>query len=148
MAAYRAPDGPPLAAPVFLDTGTNGWWGAGRSPDGTPYRWADTRDGKAAELLLFNLSQERRRARVQFTVLNYEAERSVTIAINGYTADQFTLAPNGAREVTLDLDVPPGMNLLTLSSPQPPIPIPGARGVDDRLLSFAVRQVRMQEIAR
>ncbi len=146
MEAYRVPDGPPLASPVFLDTGVNGWWAAERSPDGTPYRWADTRDSKGAELLLFNLSQERRRARMQFTVLNFQVERSVTIAINGFTADQFTLAPNGAREVTLDLDVPPGINLLTLSSPQPPIPVPGARGVDDRLLSFGVRQVRMQEI--
>ncbi|MGI8855321.1 MAG: hypothetical protein ACR2JW_06195 [Thermomicrobiales bacterium] len=39
--------------------------------------------------------------------------------------------------------MPPGMNTLTLRSPQPPVPVqePGAR--DNRLLSFSVRGVQM-----
>ncbi len=145
MEAYRVPDGPPLAAPLFMDTGSDGWWPPEKAPGGAPYRWADTRDGKSAELLLFNLSGERRTARVQFTTFNYTAERAVAIGLDGDRVDGFTLAPNGTRDVTLDLDVPPGMHLLTLSSPQPPVPIADSGGRDNRLLSFAVRQVRVQE---
>ncbi len=147
MEAYRVPDAPPLATPFFVDTGSNGWWPAEKTPQGIPYRWADTRDGKAAELLLFNLSNEQRAARVQFTAFNYQAERSITIAMNGDSADQFTLAPNESRDVTLDLTMQPGMNLLTLTSPQPPIPIATSNGRDDRLISFGLQQVRVQEPA-
>jgi hypothetical protein len=145
MEAYRVPDGPPLAMPLFVDTGTNGWWPPEKAPDGVPYRWADTRDGKAAELLLFNLSDRPRTARVQFTAFNYTAERAVTIAMDGKQADTFTLAPNAVRDVTLDLSVSPGMHLITLSSPAPPIPVANNGGLDNRLLSFGARQVRVQE---
>ena len=48
-----------------------------------------------------------------------------------------------ARRVTLDLDLGPGMHLITLSSPQPPIPIPNNGGKDNRLLSFGVRGIRV-----
>ena len=145
MEAYRVPDGPPLAEPLFVDTGTNGWWPPEKTPDGTPYRWADTRDGKAAEILLFNVSDTPRTARVQFTVFNYTAPRAVTVAMDGTQADTFTLAPNAVRDVTLDLSVAPGMHLITLASPLPPIPIANNGGKDNRLLSFGARQVRVQE---
>jgi hypothetical protein len=147
MEAYRVPDGPPLDTPLFMDTGTNGWWPPEKAPDGSAYRWADTRDGKSAELLLFNLSGAGRTARVQFTTFNYTAGRAVSILLDGNRVDEFALAPNGTRDVSFDLDVSPGMHLLTLSSTQPPIPIANNGGHDNRLLSFAVRQVRLQEAA-
>lgn len=142
---YRVPDAPPLAQPVFLDTGNDGWYAPEMTPEKIPYRWADTRGGKAADLLLFNLSPEDQRMRVQFTVTNYKAARSVDIAINGTAADHFTLAPNGTQDVTLDLNIPPGMNRLTLSSPEAPIPVQADPkfGKDNRLLSFSVQQVRI-----
>lgn len=142
---YRVPDAPPPAQPVFLDTGNTGWYAPELTPEKIPYRWADTQGGTPAELLLFNLSPEHRRMRVQFTAINYQTARSVDIAINGYTADHLTLAPDENKDVTLDLDIPPGMNRLTLTSPEPPVPVqPDPRfGKDNRLLSFALRQVRL-----
>jgi hypothetical protein len=145
MEAYRVPDAPPLAQPIFIDTGSTGWWRAEKTPDGTPFRWADTRDGKPAELLLYNLSDTPREARVQFTVFNYHAPRDVRITLNDETGDQFSLAPDAKRDVSLHVTLPPGMSVLHLSSPQPPIAI--GDGEDDaRLLSFGVRQVSVQEI--
>ena len=145
---YRVPDAPPLAQPVFLDTGNTGWYAPEITPEKIPYRWAGTQGGKAADLLLFNLSPERQRMRVQFTTFNYKAARTIDIAINGSAADHFTLAPDERKDVTLDLDIPPGMSTLTLSSPEPPIPVQADPkfGRDNRLLSFAVQQVRLAPI--
>jgi hypothetical protein len=69
----------------------------------------------------------------------------VDVAINGYAADHFALAPDGRRDETLDLDIPPGMSTLTLASPEPPIPVQADPkfGKDNRELSFAVQQVRL-----
>ncbi len=145
MEVYRVPDAPPLAQPLFLDTGSTGWWPPEKTPQGIPYRWADTRGGTAAELLLFNLSATARQARVQFTLFNYQTDRSVGIAMDGRLVQQVALAPNAARDMALDLDLAPGMHLITLSSPQPPIPIPNNGGRDNRLLSFGLRQVSVQE---
>ena len=52
---YRVPDAPPLAQPVFVDTGNSGWYAPEVNADKIPYRFADTRDGKAGELL-FSIS--------------------------------------------------------------------------------------------
>jgi hypothetical protein len=147
MEVYRVPDAPPPARPVFLDTGTNGWWPPEKTPQGVPYRWADTRDGKAAELLLFNLGTAARKVRVQFTLFNYQVDRGVSVAMDGNRVRDVALAANAGQDVSLDLDVSPGMHLLTLSSPQPPIPIPNNGGKDNRLLSFGVRAIQVQEIA-
>ncbi len=146
---YRVPDAPPLAQPVFIDTGNTGWYAPEINAEKIPYRFADTRDGQEAELLLFNLSAERQRMRVQFTAFNYKAPRTIAVAINGYSASQFTLAPDEQKEVTLDLDLPPGMSSLTLASPEPPIPVQADPkfGKDSRLLSFALQQVRIAPIA-
>lgn len=145
MEAYRVPDMPPLANPLFLDTGSNGWWPVEKTPDNMPYRWADTRDGGSAQLLAFNLSQERRKARVQFTLFNYKSDRTVAVAINNYPVTTFILAPDATQEVTLDLDIPPGMSMLTLSSPEPPLPVQSdsTQSRDNRLLSFGLRQVQI-----
>jgi len=146
METYRVPDGPPLATPFFLDTGTDGWWPPEKTPDGVPYRWADTRDGKSAELLLFNVGDGTHKMRVSFTLFGYQTERTVHIAMDGTPVDALTLAPSAMRDMTLDLDVSPGMHLITLSSPQPPHPVANSGGHDNRLLSFGMRQVRVEDI--
>ena len=145
---YRVPDHPPLAQPLFIDTGNYGWHVPEINPEKVPYRWADNQDSQPSDLLLYNLSQQKQRARIQFTTFNYKAPRTMTIAINGYPATQFALAPDEFRDVTLDLDIPPGMSKLTLSSPEPPIPVvPDPRfGKDNRVLSFGVREVRLSPL--
>jgi hypothetical protein len=145
---YRVPDAPPLAQPVFIDTGNSGWYAPEVNAEKIPYRWADIREDKTPELLLFNLSQQSQRMRVQFTAFNYKSPRTIDIAINGYAADHFTLAPDERKDVTLDLDIPPGMNRLTLTSPEPPMLVqPDPKfGRDTRELSFALQQVRLERI--
>lgn len=146
---YRVPDSPPLAQPVFLDTGNTGWYAPEATPDKIPYRWADTQGGKAAELLLFNLSPTPQRMGVELTITNYKLARTINIALNGAAIDHFTLAPDGTKDETLDLDVPPGMSTLTLASPEPPIPVQADPrfGKDNRVLSFEVQQVRLAPLA-
>jgi hypothetical protein len=145
---YRVPDHPPLAQPLFIDTGNYGWYVPEISPEKIPYRWANNQDSQPSDLLLFNLSQQTQRARVQFTTFNYQAARTLTIAINGYPTTHFSLAPDEFRDVTLDLDIPPGMSKLTFTSPEPPVPVvPDPRfGKDNRLLSFGVRQIRLSPL--
>lgn len=143
MEVYRVPDVPPPANPVFLDIGDSGWFPAQVSPTKEPYRWADGAAGAPTEFVLFNLSQERQHVRVRMTVQNYAHPRTVDLAINGYTLDHFTLASRADHPIAVEFDVPPGMSKLTLTSPEPPVPVqePGAR--DNRLLSFSVRAVQL-----
>jgi hypothetical protein len=140
---YRVPDAPPPANPVFLDIGSSGWFPAQLTATKEPYRWADTANGAPAEFLIFNLSPQRQHVSLRMTVQNYAQPRTVDAAINGYTLDHFALDARGDHPVAVEFDVPPGMNRLTLSSPQPPVPVeePGAR--DNRLLSFSVRGVQI-----
>jgi hypothetical protein len=143
MEVYRVPDAPPPANPVFLDMGDSGWFPAQLTPTKEPYRWADSASGAPAEFLLFNLSQEPRRVSVQMAVQNYAQPRTVNLALNGATLDHFTLASRGDHPVSVEFDVPPGMNKLTLTSPEPPVPVQEAGAQDNRLLSFSVRGVRI-----
>ncbi|HEY8291142.1 MAG TPA: hypothetical protein VIG44_01575, partial [Thermomicrobiales bacterium] len=143
MEVYRVPDAPPPANPVFLDMGDSGWFPAQLTPTKEPYRWADSASGTPAEFLLFNLSQERQHVSIQMAVQNYARPRTVNLAINGDPLDHFTLASRGDHPISVEFDVPPGMNRLTLTSPESPVPVqePGAQ--DNRLLSFSVRGVQI-----
>ena len=140
---YRVPDAPPPANPVFMDIATSGWFPAQLTPTKEPYRWADAANGAPAAFLIFNLSQQRQRVSLRMTVQNYAQPRTVDAAINGYTLDHFTLDARGDHPVAVEFDVPPGMNTLTLSSPQPPVPVQEAGARDNRLLSFSVRGVQI-----
>ena len=142
---YRVPDAPPAATPLFLDTGNSGWYTAEQSPDGTWYRWADTHDGAGAELLIWNLTPQRRPVHIAGTLFTYKykSDRTVSVAINGYPADHFTVASEGTHLLTLDLEISPGMNTLTFVSPEPPTPVQGAAGKDNRLLSFGLHALRL-----
>ena len=148
MEVYRVPDAPPRASPIFMDMGDSGWFPAQLTPTKQPYRWADSVDGSPSEFLVFNLSQERRRVSVRMAVQNYAQPRAVDLAINGDTLDHFALASRGDHPVAVEFDVPPGMSKLTLTSPEPPVPVqePGAR--DNRLLSFSVRDVHLADTPR
>ncbi len=145
MRVYRVPDVTPMpvASPLFLDVGATGWYPAERTPDGVGYRWAGY--GSPAEILAFNVSPERGRATIRFALFNYRAPRTVDIAINGYPAGSYALAGGESRNVVLELDIPPGMNKLTLASTEPPIPVEAAPGTrDNRRISFGVRGLTMK----
>jgi hypothetical protein len=155
--AYRVPEAAPSTAKMFIDTGSNGWYTAEKAPDAPAFRWADSCSNadaeknrqfdqcanQPAELLVFNLSQQKRRATIQFTVFNYKTPRTVTIAINGYQAQSLQLEAGATKEVSLELDIPPGMNKLTLISPQAPVPV--NQTSDNRFLSFGLSQVRLTD---
>lgn len=143
MEVYRVPDAPLLANTVFMDIGDNGWFPAALTPTKEPYRWADSASGDPATFLLFNLSPIQQRVSVRMTVQNYAQPRAVALAINGNALDRFTLASRGDHPIAVEFDVPPGMSKLTLTSPEPPVPVqePGTR--DHRLLSFSVQGVRI-----
>lgn len=144
MRVYRVPETAPTpaASPLVLDVGTVGWYPAERGADGAGYRWAGY--GSPAELLAFNLSPERTRAMIRFTLFNYRAPRTVDIAINGYAAGSYPLGGGASRDVTLELDIPPGMNTLTLRSVEPPVPVDATAGArDNRRVSFGLRGVTM-----
>jgi len=150
MRVYQVPDataqGAPPAPPVFLDTGLVGWYNAERAPDGTGFRWADIRGGAVPELIAWNLSPTRQHARMHLTLTDYTAPRTVHVALNATTSvNTYSLDANATREIVLDFDLLPGMNLVTLASPEPPVPAPAAPGVpkDDRLLGFSVRDIRL-----
>ena len=145
---YRVPDAPPPANPVFMDIGTSGWFAAQLTPTKEPYRWADASNGAPAQFLIFNLSQQRQRVSLRMTVQNYAQPRTVDAAINGYTLDHFSLDARGDHPVAVEFDVPPGMNTLTLSSPQPPVPVQEAGARDNRLLSFSVRGAQITTLPR
>ena len=150
MRVYQVPEATPgeapLASPVFLDTGLVGWYNAERTPDGTSFRWADIRDGAVPELIAWNLSATPQHARVHLTVTNAPTPRTIHVALNTTTSiATYSLDARATREIVLDLDLPPGMNLVTLASPEPPVLVPPAPGVpkDSRPLGFSVRAVRL-----
>jgi hypothetical protein len=128
-----------------MDMGDSGWFPAQLTPTKQPYRWADSASGSPSEFLLFNLSQQPQHVSVRMAVQNYAQPRTVDVSINGATLDHFTLASRGDHPVSVGFDLPPGMSKLTLSSPEPPVPVqePGVR--DNRLLSFSVRDVSLTQ---
>ena len=117
MRAYRVPSGP-ATTPVFLDTGSLGWYNVEKN-DVRSYRWADTRDGQSADLLVFNLSQQTQPTRVQFTALNYKMPRHLNVNFEGGQVTSFQLEAEATRPITLDLNVPPGLHTISFSSPEP-----------------------------
>ncbi|HEX2915747.1 MAG TPA: hypothetical protein VH186_33605 [Chloroflexia bacterium] len=162
LIAYRVPDAPPLADPLFIDTGSNGWYAAEKTSD-VIHRWANPCSSEEveksrhfeqcnnvpSELEVFNLSQDRHRAHIEFNVFNYTQPRTVQIAFDGYPAAQKALAPGEIWKVALDLDVPPSTttpSMLTLSSPEKPVPLDNP--LDLRLLSFGVSQVQLQSAGK
>ena len=137
MKAYRVPT-EPANGQFFLDTGSTGWYNVEKNPTRS-YRWADSRDGQSADLSVFNLSQQTRPAQVRFTVLNYKAARRVDISFDGYPAASFPLDPDATHPVVLDLNVPPGLHKISLTSPDPARRDPASN--DNRPLTFCVYDI-------
>jgi hypothetical protein len=154
MLAYRVPQALAPANKVFIDTGSTGWHAAEKTLEGT-HRWADTCANPEAEkaqdltqcgnepakLSLFNLDQTARPVKVSLTLFNYTQPRTINIDLNGATLQSLKLQPGETKDLTLEVNVPPGMSTLNLSSPEGPV---GTGNKDDkRFLSFGVRAVKL-----
>ena len=140
MEAYLVPSNPAgLSLPnnsVFLDTGSTGWYSTEKNADGVSYRWANSQDSQAAQLLAFNLDQNWHGASLQFSLFNYKTVREVIIKLDGQTIGQKQLQPNETQSLDLPISLAPGMHQLTLESPQPSVPVGSPS--DSRSLSFGV----------
>jgi hypothetical protein len=152
--AYRVPDAPPLGKP-FLDIGSAGWYGAEANADNV-FRWANTCNNLEAEktrdydkcqnakpeLLLFNLGKERVKTKMQFTLVSYKNPATVTLFINGYRVDRYKIEANSSRDITVEVDAPPGANSLTFVADAPGTPV--GTPEDARVLSFGISKVSLQ----
>ncbi len=143
MKAYRVPE-VSAAGQLFMDTG-NGWYSAEKNPTRS-YRWADAREGQPAQLLVFNLGQLPQTTKVQFTTLNFKSARTININFDEYPASSFKVEPNGTQDVVLDLNVPPGLHIISLSSPEPSL-LTGLKG-DARKLSFCLYDITWQTTSK
>ncbi len=134
MIVYKVPTAPAPANPVTLDVG-EGWYAA-QTENNQTYRWADNRDKQPSQLYTMNLTQQPREATFSFKLFSYEKPRTVKLQINGYEAGSFELKPEeGPKAFELKLQLPPGNNLLTFTTSDPPLPTPDPKQ-DARLLSF------------
>ncbi|HUP28398.1 MAG TPA: hypothetical protein VM409_08175, partial [Chloroflexia bacterium] len=144
MQVYRVPESSqttqtqvPLPQLLTLDVG-NGWYGIQSTSDGTVYRWADNTLGQASELVTMNLSNQPVRAVLKGNIYAYKQDRTVNMEINGYRAATYELKPgDDPKKVEVELTLPPGNNLITFSTPQPPLATENP-ALDLRLLSFGM----------
>jgi hypothetical protein len=154
MKAYRVPQAPLPATKLFIDTGSTGWYTAEKTADGI-HRWANPCSNAEAELAqnpalcannpaqlsIFNLGQTTQPATVHLTAFNYTQPRTLNLALDGVTFQSLPLQPGETKELTLELNVPPGMHSLSLASPENPVST-GSKD-DKRFLSFGVRAVSL-----
>jgi hypothetical protein len=89
-----------------------------------------------------NLTNRALHATLYFTAYAYKQPRTMSLSINGYQAALWQLSPADPKELSVELTLPPGNNILTFASPQPPLPADNPTA-DARLLSFAMYGVRL-----
>jgi hypothetical protein len=150
MRVFKVPEVAPLppSEAVILDIG-KGWYQA-ETAGTTAWRWADSTSGQAAEILAINLSRERQKRTISFKALTFVPEggkqaRVIKVAINGYALAEYSFPEYGQeKELEITLDVPPGVNTLTFTSPEPALPANKDKTVDTRLLSFRLSEVKMK----
>jgi hypothetical protein len=144
MRVYRVPDAAltSLDNPITLDVG-EGWFKSETRTDGIVYRWANSADGQPATLHTMNLSDQAVNVKLSFTILTYQQERDLDVALDGARVSTLHLKPEeGEKPMSLDLSLSPGIHTISLSSPQPPLPTGNPR--DTRLLSFSMYDVRLK----
>ncbi len=135
---YKVPPAPTPANSLTLDIG-NGW-SSSQSETGFVYRWADNKDNQPSEFYAMNLTTQPVRAKFSFTAFPFKQPRTLKVAINGYEAGTFRL--DGERKpISIDITIPPGNNLITLSTPEPPLPTGDPK--DARLLTFGAYDIKL-----
>jgi hypothetical protein len=142
MTVYRVDQAPSKGDPLTLDTG-DGWFKAETNPEGKVYRWADSKDGQQSELYTMNLGESAVKARLSLTAYTWQKARTLRVALNGADVATLSLKPEeGEKPYIVELTVPPGNNMITFTSPEPPQPA-GQPG-DSRELSFGMYGVSLE----
>lgn len=149
LRAYEVPGAPPLANPLTLDVGS-GWYSSEVRSDGVAFRWADRVNHELADqpndvpgqLLTMNLSSQPVHATLRFSAYSYKQPRTLKVALNGYDAATMQLSPTEPKDYSVPMSLPPGNNIITLASPEKPLPTDDP-ATDSRLLSFAVYGVSL-----
>jgi hypothetical protein len=151
MRVYKVPDAPPASNPLTLDMG-DGWLAPQVADDGALYRWADygtvwrppdRPTPLTSELYTMNLSQQPIEAVLKLTAFSYRQPRTLRVTLNGQEVRRVQLGPTEALEqVYLEIVLPPGNNLISFDSPEPPLGT-GDPKADARLFSFALRNVEI-----
>ncbi len=141
MWVYRVPESPPPANPLTLDVGA-GWFVSAVGQDGYINRWADSTNDQPSELYSMNLTKAPLRAELDFTAYTYKRARTLNVAINGRNISTIQLKPEqGARPYSIEVEIPPGNNIIAFSSPEAPIRVDAPH--DSRPLSFGMYSVRL-----
>jgi hypothetical protein len=154
MRVYKVPQAAPPSNPLTLDVG-DGWGVREIDPNGTPFRWADntvvtTKSDYLTEstpqLYTMNLRKEPVHAVLKFSVFTYKVPRTLRLALNGSEVARVQVKPeDGAKQVSVDLILPSGNNLLEFTSPEPALPTDDPT-TDDRHLSFALENVSLEMV--
>jgi hypothetical protein len=145
MEAYKVPVGQSYPDKVVLDVG-NGWYDSQTDGKGQ-YRWADSGADTPSELYLTNLTQESVRISLNADLFSFVAEgtkqpRTITVAINGYTAARYDFPEFGdEKKIELEISLPPGFNILSFSSPEAAQPASKDLNQDARKLTFGARAI-------
>jgi hypothetical protein len=143
MRVYKVPQAPPPSNPITLDVG-EGWSVREIDPSGTPFRWAD--DTAVTTLYTMNLSKEPVHAVLKFAAFTYKVPRTLKMTINGDEAVSVQIKPeDGPKQISVDLILPSGNNLLEFTSPEPALPTDNPT-TDNRHISFALENVSLEMI--
>ncbi len=149
LRAYEVPRASAPADPLSLDLGY-GWYSSETRSDGVVYRFADRVNHELAgqpndvpcQILAMNVSNQAVRATLTFTAYAYKQSRTLIVAINGQQLASLQLLPSDPKQFSISVTVPPGNNIITLASPEAPLPTDDPKA-DARLLSFAVYSLRL-----
>jgi hypothetical protein len=145
LTAYRVPSAPAPQDPLTLEVG-NGWFPAGANEQDIVYRWADSSGGQPSELYTMNLTDRPLRATLQFMAYTFQNPRTLNVLLNGAPVASEPLTPqDGQKAFSITLDVPPGNNTISFTSPEPALPTGDPH--DARLLSFGMYGVDLSPVA-
>ena len=137
MRVYRAPQALANTNPLTLDVG-DGWFGSEIRGDGKVFRLANVRDELPTSLYAMNLTRHTEQVTLRFTIYAFQKEREITVSLGGAPIQTLPLRPD-PQQVELGLMLQPGLNAITFTTPEPPLP---TGNLDDpRLLSFGMYDV-------
>lgn len=136
-AVYRPrPPGPPLNAMRVGD----GWFAAERvGPDQTPMRWFST----AGTLHVWALDDKPQVLRLRFDAATFYTPRRLRVSVDRSVLGEWLVADIQRFDIPFTLT--PGLHTITLEAVEPPVtPSSVKYGIDGRLLSFAIMNVRLE----
>lgn len=146
MEAYRVPESQPLAEKLVLDIGS-GWYDREIDKNGS-FRWSDPTSEVPSELYVNNLTPDSVRVKLNAKLFNSvpagkKQARTINVSINGYLAATYQFGEYGeAKDIEVDLTLPTGFNVITLSSPEPSLK-QNDTTLDNRNFTFGASNVKI-----